>query len=620
MESAWVKSNYLRRVGLLISLVGIFLLAWPSAGTAESKPDGAQIDWAMAREWWAFQSPTKAELPQINQAAWPSRRIDHFVLAKLEAKKLSPSPAATKHTLARRLYLDLTGLPPTPEKMRAFLGDETDGAYEMLVEELMQLTAYGERLASMWLNKARYAEDQAHQVGGNIAFFYPNAFKYRKWVIDAFNNDLPYDDFIRKQLAADLEKDKSVTDLPALGFIGLGHKFYNRNRLTVKAEEWSEQVDTLTRAFLGLTVACAQCHDHKYDPVTQKDYYALAGVFASTDLVDRMEDGSEIKKNSEAHKKRTGTIHIVRDTKPKDLHVFLRGNTETKGDLVKRRFLKVLAQNEPKSFTQGSGRLELAEAIADPNNPLTARVIVNRIWSVFFGRGLVATPSNFGQLGSLPSHSELLDDLAVRFMENNWSIKWLVRELVLSSTYQQNSQIISRNELIDPANIYLWRMNRRRLSVEQWRDSILAASNNLDRRGGESLELTDAKNVRRTIYGRVSRKKLSDILIQFDYPDANVHSAKRSDTTTAIQKLFIINNSFMVEQAKGLAKRITGDSSATDLTHIQNTYALLYNRQPTREETELGLAFLRLPAEGKLTRWEQYSHALLAANEMMFVD
>ena len=588
-------------------------------GNAENKAE-AQIDWAMAREWWAFQSPTKAELPQINQAAWPSRRIDHFVLAKLEAKKLSPSPAATKHTLARRLYLDLTGLPPTPEKMRAFLGDETDGAYEMLVEELMQRTAYGERLASMWLNKARYAEDQAHQVGGNTAFFYPNAFKYRKWVIDAFNNDLPYDDFIRKQLAADLEKDKSVTDLPALGFIGLGHKFYNRNRLTVKAEEWSEQVDTLTRAFLGLTVACAQCHDHKYDPVTQKDYYALAGVFASTDLVDRMEDGSEIKKDSEAHKKRIGTIHIVRDTKPKDLHVFLRGNTETKGDLVKRRFLKVLTQNEPKSFTQGSGRLELAEAIADPNNPLTARVIVNRVWSIFFGRGLVATPSNFGQLGSLPSHSELLDDLAVRFMENNWSIKWLVRELVLSSTYQQNSQIISRNELIDPTNIYLWRMNRRRLSVEQWRDSILAASNNLDRRGGESLELTDAKNVRRTIYGRISRKKLSDILIQFDYPDANVHSAKRSDTTTAIQKLFMINSSFMVEQAKGLAKRITGDSSATDLTHIQSTYALLYNRQPTREETDLGLAFLRLPTEGKLTRWEQYSHALLAANEMMFVD
>jgi hypothetical protein len=619
MESGWVKSNYLQRVGLLINLVGIFFVAWP-AGTAESKPDGAPIDWAKAREWWSFQSPSKAELPKISQATWPSRRIDHFILAKLETKKLTPSPAAAKRTMARRLFLDLTGLPPTPEIIETFLGDETNRAYEKLVEKLMQRTAFGERLASMWLNISRYAEDQAHQVGANTAFFYPNAYKYREWIINAFNNDLPYDDFIRKQLAADLQENKSIADLPALGFIGLGHKYYDRNRLAVKAEEWSEQVDTLTRAFLGLTVACAQCHDHKYDPVTQKDYYALAGVFASIDLVDRMEDGSEIKKKPSANKKRTGTIHIVRDTKPKDLHVFLRGNTETKGDLVKRRFLKVLAQNESKSFTQGSGRLELAEAIADPNNPLTARVIVNRVWSLFFGRGLVVTPSNFGQLGSLPSHSELLDDLAVRFMENNWSIKWLVRELVLSSTYQQSSQVISRNELIDPANMYLWRMNRRRLSVEQWRDSILAASNSLDRRGGESLELTDVKNIHRTVYGRVSRKKLSDILMQFDYPDPNVHSAKRSETTTALQKLFMINSNFMVEQAKRLAKRITLGSTMTDLTNIQRAYAILYNREPTHEEINLALSFLRLPVEGKLTRWEQYSHALLAASEMMFID
>ena len=620
MEFSWVKSNYFRRASLFISLVGTFFVAWPSVGTAQSKPDEAPIDWAKAREWWAFQPPTKAELPKISQAAWPSRRIDHFVLAKLELQKLAPSPVAAKRTLARRLYLDLTGLPPTPAILEAFLSGETNSAYEKLVEQLMQHTAFGERFASMWLNISRYAEDQAHQVGANTAFFYPNAYKYRGWIINAFNNDLPYDDFIRKQLAADLQENKTVVDLPALGFIGLGHKYYDRNRLAVKAEEWSEQVDTLTRAFLGLTVACAQCHDHKYDPVTQKDYYALAGVFASIDLVDRMEDGSEIKKKSDADKKRTGTIHIVRDTKPKDLHVFFRGNTETKGDLVKRRFLKVLAQNESKSFTQGSGRLELAEAIADPNNPLTARVIVNRVWSLFFGRGLVATPSNFGQLGSPPSHPKLLDDLSVRFMENNWSIKWLVRELVLSSTYQQSSQNKLQNELIDPENIYLWRMNRRRLSVEQWRDSILAASNNLDRCGGESLELTDAKNVHRTVYGRVSRKKLNNILMQFDYPDANVHSAKRSVTTTAIQKLFMINSSFMVEQAKRLAKRITGDSSATDLTHIQSTYALLYNRKPTRKETDLGVAFLRLPEEGKLTRWEQYSHALLAANEMIFID
>ena len=615
-----MKSNYLRRIGLSVSLSGIFLLASPSAGIAKSKPDGTPINWAKAREWWAFQPPNKAELPKISQAAWPSRRMDHFILAKLESKKLTPSSAAAKRTLARRLFLDLTGLPPTPRIIEAFLGDETNRAYEKLVENLMQQTAFGERLASMWLNISRYAEDQAHQVGANTAFFYPNAYKYRRWIINAFNNDLPYDDFIRKQLAADLQEKKMIADLPALGFIGLGHKYYDRNRLAVKAEEWSEQVDTLTRAFLGLTVACAQCHDHKYDPVTQKDYYGLAGVFASTDLVDRMEDGSEIKKKSDDDKKRIGTIHIVRDRKPKDLHVFLRGNTQTKGDLVKRRFLKVLAQNESKPFTQGSGRLELAEAIADANNPLTARVIVNRVWSLFFGRGLVATPSNFGQLGSPPSHSELLDDLAVRFMENNWSIKWLVRELVLSSTYQQSSKMVSQNELIDPENIYLWRMNRRRLSVEQWRDSILAASNSLDRRGGESLELTDVKNIHRTVYGRVSRKKLNDILMQFDYPDPNVHSAKRSVTTTAIQKLFMINSNFMVEQAKRLAKRITLGSTMMDSTNIQKTYAILYNREPTNEEINLALSFLQLPVEGKLTRWEQYSHALLAATEMMFID
>ena len=615
-----MKSNYLRRIGLSVSLSVVFLLASPSAGIAKSKPDGTPINWTKAREWWAFQPPNKAELPEISQAAWPSRRMDHFILAKLESKKLTPSSAAAKRTLARRLFLDLTGLPPTPKIIEAFLGDETNRAYEKLVENLIQQTAFGERLASMWLNISRYAEYQAHQVGTNTAFFYPNAYKYRRWIINAFNNDLSYDDFIRKQLAADLQEKKMIADLPALGFIGLGHKYYDRNRLAVKAEEWSEQVDTLTRAFLGLTVACAHCHDHKYDPVTQKDYYGLAGVFASTDLVDRMEDGSEIKKKSDDDKKRIGTIHIVRDRKPKDLHVFLRGNTQKKGDLVKRRFLKVLAQNESKPFTQGSGRLELADAIADANNPLTARVIVNRVWSLFFGRGLVATPSNFGQLGSPPSHSELLDDLAVRFMENNWSIKWLVRELVLSSTYQQSSKMVSQNELIDPENIYLWRMNRRRLSVEQWRDSILAASNSLDRRGGESLELTDVKNIHRTVYGRVSRKKLNDILMQFDYPDPNVHSAKRSVTTTAIQKLFMINSNFMVEQAKRLAKRITLGSTMMDSTNIQKTYAILYNREPTNEEINLALSFLQLPVEGKLTRWEQYSHALLAATEMMYID
>jgi len=615
----WKMSGFLLGPGRLAWLAAWLVVTWPSAAAADGERT-APIDWDKARKWWAYQVPQKNELPAVSNNAWPSQRIDHFILARLDSEQLTPSPETTKRILARRLYLDLTGLPPTPAEMAAFLSDETGDAYERLVEELMQRRAFGERLASMWLNNVRYAEDQAHQVGANTAFFYPNAYRYREWVIDAFNNDVPYDKFIRKQLAADLIKDTPTGDLPALGFIALGHKFYNRGRLDVKAEEWAEQVDTLTRSLLGLTVACAQCHDHKYDAFTQKDYYALAGVFASTDLVDRMADGSEIKKDTEAAKKRIDTIHMVHDKKPQNLHVFLRGNTETKGEIVPRRFLRVLSEGEPKPFTQGTGRLELAESIVSPDNPLTARVIVNRVWSMFFGRGLVTTPSNFGLLGTKPSHPALLDDLAVRFMENGWSMKRLIREMVLSSTYRQRSDESESNRAIDPGNTHLWRMNRRRLSIEQWRDSILAAGDNLERTGGKSLELTDKKNVRRTVYARVSRKKLNDMLMQFDYPDPNVHAAKRSATTTAMQKLFVMNNRFMVEQAKRLAKRVTGDSSDASAEQVQSIYDILYNRKPSAAELDLALGFLQLPAESRLTRWEQYSHALLAANEMSYID
>ena len=619
MVFGWKMSGVLFGFGRLAWLAAWLVVTWP--GTAATDTDKATpIDWEKARKWWAYQAPQKNELPAVSNSAWPSQRIDHFILAKLDSEQLTPSPETTKRILARRLYLDLTGLPPTPAETAAFLSDETGDAYERLVEELMQRRAFGERLASMWLNNVRYAEDQAHQVGANTAFFYPNAYRYREWVIDAFNNDVPYDKFIRKQLAADLIKDTPTGDLPALGFIGLGHKYYNRGRLDVKAEEWAEQVDTLTRSLLGLTVACAQCHDHKYDAFTQKDYYALAGVFASTDLVDRMADGSEIKKDNEAAKKRIDTIHMVHDKKPQNLHVFLRGNTQTKGDIVPRRFLRVLSEGEPKPFTQGTGRLELAESIVSPDNPLTARVVVNRVWSMFFGRGLVTTPSNFGLLGTKPSHPALLDDLAVRFMENGWSMKRLIREMVLSSTYRQCSDESEANRAIDPGNTHLWRMNRRRLSIEQWRDSILAAGDNLERTSGKSLELTDKKNVRRTVYARVSRKKLNDMLMQFDYPDPNVHAAKRSATTTAMQKLFVMNNRFMVEQAKRLAKRVTGDSLDASAEQVQSIYDILYNRKPSAAELDLALGFLQLPAESRLTRWEQYSHALLAANEMSFID
>ena len=267
----------------------------------------------------------------------------------------------------------------------------------------------------MWLPLARYAEDQAHQVGSDTQYFYANAFQYRQWVIDAFNRDLPYDKFITAQLAAD-KVDGGAENLAALGFIGLGPKYYNRNRLDVQADEWEDRVDTVCRTFLGLTVACARCHNHKFDPITQADYYALAGVFASTKLVNKTPDGKLVDLKDAKAKVPGDMMHIVEDGTVADLNVFIRGDVDRKGPVVPRRFLRILCDDDPAPFHDGSGRRELAAAIASRSNPLAARVIVNRVWGVMFGRPLVATPSNFGHSGIPPTHPQLLDDLAVRFM------------------------------------------------------------------------------------------------------------------------------------------------------------------------------------------------------------
>src|SRR3989454_7696 len=276
--------------------------------------------------------------------------------------------------------------------------------------------------------------------------FYPHAYRYREWVIDSFNRDLPYDQFIRLQLAAD-KINAGAENLVALGFLGLGPKYYNRGRLEVQADEWEDRVDTVGRAMLGLTVACARCHDHKFDPITMRDYYALAGVFASTKMVNKTADGKIIEGKVNADKMPPNTFHMVEDGEAKDLNVFIRGNVERKGPIAERRFLRVLSEGEPAPFKEGGGRKELAEAIASPHNPLTARVMVNRVWGVCFGKPLVLTPSNFGHSGQPPTHPELLDDLAVRFTLNGWSVKGLVREMVLSSAYRQTSGVEALNRL-----------------------------------------------------------------------------------------------------------------------------------------------------------------------------
>lgn len=630
--------------GLAAVTVGSAFCALP--GRAETKP----VDWTRAREHWSFRLPVSRPAPRVRNAAWVRQPVDRFILARLEQSRLAPSPEADSRTLIRRVTLDLTGLPPTPEEIAAFVRERDaekaakparDLAYPKLVERLLASPRFGERMASQWLPLARYAEDQAHQVGNDTKFFYPNAHLYRQWVVDAFNRDIPYDRFVKLQLAADTMGDEGTKEVAALGFLGLGPKYYNRGRLDVQADEWADRVDTVTRTFLGLTVACARCHDHKYDPITAQDYYALAGVFASTKMINRATDGSEDKGES-AEKMGKDTLHVVQDDKPQDLNVFVRGNVENKGEVVPRRFLQVLSDGVPQPFQHGSGRLDLAEAIATPNNPLTARVMVNRVWGMLFGKPLVSTPSNFGLIGDKPTHPELLDDMALRFEAGGWSIKKLVRELVLSSTYRQASQPAPADlrvasaalkklpapkaaaavsgAAVDPENRLLWHMNRRRFTIEQWRDSVLFVSGRLQEGGGPSQELTDLANVRRTLYARISRLKLNDLLMLFDYPDANVHAEKRATTTTPMQKLFLMNSPLMGEMAKGLAARVQSAGGTTDEQRVRYAYQLLYGREPLPEESRLGLAFLGRPEAEGMPRWERYAQVLLVANEMLYLD
>jgi hypothetical protein len=358
-------------------------------------------------------------------------------------------------------------------------------------------------------------------------------------------------------------------------------------------------------------------------------------------MINRRPDGKSEEGKIEASKMDPDTLHIVEDGEPQDLNVFIRGNVERKGPVAERRFLRVLSEGKPVGFKDGSGRRELAEAIASQHNPLTARVMVNRIWSLFFEKPLVPTASNFGHSGEPPTHPDLLDDLAARFMQNGWSVKRLVREIVLSATYRQNSSVAalyerqgptagyhatvldsrrSRDFERDTTNELLSRMNRRRLTVEQWRDAVLFVSGQLDFSSGQSLELDDPANHRRTVHARISRLKLNDLLMQFDYPDANVHAEKRAVSTTATQKLFLLNSPFIVATAKALAARLTADPNDGEDKRIYRAYRLLFGRDPEKAETKLGLEFLCRPGPAEMSRWEQYAQLLLVSNEMLYVD
>lgn len=573
----------------------------------------SEIDFEQGRRFWSFQPAERADSPEHSMRDWSRNAIDDFIASGMEEHGLRPSPMATRQQLLRRLSFDLIGLPPTAEQMEQFDALEFEAGYSALVDSLLMSEGFGEHWTRMWLDLMRYADDQAHIVGNNSSLFFPNSYLYRDWVIAAFNRDLPYDRFIELQLAADLVTPDDRSDDVALGFIGLGPKYYQRNAPEVMSDEWEDRVDVLSRGLLGLTVACARCHDHKYDPIGTSDYYALAGVFASLEMFNRpltadceTDDQGQAKDPAQA-------VHIVRDVKPRDLPVMIRGDVHRTGPVVPRGFLTVLSSGERAEFKSGSGREELARFIASEQNPLTARVFVNRVWARLIGKPLVGTPSNFGNLGERPTHPDLLDDLARRFVENGWSLKWLCREIVTSATYRQSSIADASG---DPENVWLARMNRKRLSIEQWRDAILAASGKLETTvGGKNIDPQDPSVTRRTLYSEASRLKLHPMLALFDYPDPNVHSSRRAQTTSATQKLFLMNSPFMIENAKALSGEMKKQQRSVKGA-VEAAYGRLYARRPTPIELEMATEFIGFGGENT----EDYVHALMMANEMFFID
>ncbi|MFM9115356.1 MAG: DUF1549 and DUF1553 domain-containing protein, partial [Planctomycetota bacterium] len=564
--------------------------------------------------------------------------------------------------------------------------DASPDEYERAIDRLLASPRVGERLARFWLDLARYCDVPEQWREGEA-----KAYLYRDWVVQAYNQDLPFADFVRRQLAADLLPNPQPVDNAALGFLGLSPTYWKELKLDhlvikqVVAEECEEKIEALGGTFLGLTLACARCHDHKFDPITTNDYYALVGVLASSrqddtptipaDLARQAREARQAvaalekqvaaveasKVNGdeqvrelehyrqEIHRHRQtpyfdlppafgmteASLHVLPDgpsrTKleyragqPQDIAVQIRGNPAKTGPTIPRRFPTVLARDPQSRFSLGSGRLELAQAILGDAQPLSTRVYVNRLWRLVFGRGLVASTSNFGIQGDRPSHPELLDHLAIQFLEHDGSTKWLLRELLTSATFRQTSNRVESAWASDPNNVYLWRMPLRRLDVEAWRDAMLQATGQLDLSlGGPPRELLDAAHVRRTLYGTVRRRELNDLLRLFDFPDPVAHQAAREPTTTALQQLFVLNSNFMQQQTTALAQRLLAAHPDKIETQISTAYVLLYGRRPSSSQVNVGREFLQqLVRDGQtpLAAWQQYAQVLLSSNELMFVE
>ncbi len=874
------------------------LTEWVKMGAPDPRKDEVKSKLTgltdKARQHWAYQPATKPAQPAVKNRAWCRTAVDTFILAKIEEKGMLPMPDASKEALLRRATYDLTGLPPTPLEVRDFMGDGSPQAFAKVIDRLLASPAYGERWGRFWLDTARYADT----IGGEknakkMDYRFPYAWTYRDYVIKAFNDDKPYDQFIVEQLAADRLPDIKPDDarLAALGFLTVGERFQNPNDII------NDRIDTVSKGFLGLTVACARCHDHKFDPIPTKDYYALHGVFASSvepaekpiiamPTADKLTDyngklaalehedhdlyyrllGEETAKfrakptayllagrrkkdkpseeelkagielikehqldpelikevarnvrqadavftpfrrfmaldSSEFSEKAAGVIADIVDGKvdgkgprrvainplvvaafkdakpqslqdvadiytklfasveprakeflkaaseakttpipgfdpavaqllempfkveaggamntaqmretvshwpnkmrnqakfnfakineltltnsgapvramvladmprPKDSPVFIRGQAETSGEVVPRRFLEVLSpEGKAAPFAKdNSGRLDLAHCIASKANPLTARVVVNRVWMHHFGEGFVRTPDDLGTQSEPPSHPELLDFLASYFMENGWSMKKLHRVIMLSRVYQESSNTNPAYEQIDSQNRLLWRANIRRLDFEAMRDSLLVFSGKLDRTvGGQPVNLTDEPySYRRSVYGYIDRGNLPELMQSFDFSDPDMPNSKRATTIVPQQALFLMNSAMAVDVARRIIARPEVFNAPDDLARVIAMYRVIFQRNPKPPEIQMAMQFvggemkaqpqLAAPANPKLnaklmakrneqkkngyrdgtkaiqnegeiverkplTAWETYAQALLFSNEAAYVN
>ncbi|MCC9608940.1 DUF1549 domain-containing protein [Blastopirellula sp. JC732] len=687
-------------------------------------PRRGAIDMKEARQYWAFQPIVRPAVPQVDGQPAKPNPIDAFLFTNLQKEGLTPSSPADKRTLLRRATLDLTGLPPTPEEMEAFLADETPSAFEHVVDRLLASPRYGERWGRHWLDVVRYADSNG--LDENQGFV--DAWRYRNYVIDSFNADKPFDRFAAEQVAGDLieleehkgEKQGDYSSVIATGFLTLGPKVLaEKDEVKMEMDIIDEQIDTFGQAFLGMTIACARCHDHKFDPISTADYYALAGIFKSTKSMQsykviakyneatlateaeikrkaeldaekatkqkeldalvksanaellksmgvaadaKVPDDAEQKYPEETKTKLAGlraeiakltadatelpTAMAVTEGTPADTRIHVRGSHLMLGRAVKRGVPEVMNLSDSLTIAETeSGRKQLASWLTSPQNPLTARVLANRVWGWHFGEALAPSTDNFGKLGEAPTQPELLDWLAAELIENGWSLKKLHKRIMLSDAYQFSSQSIAANEKVDPENHAHWRANVQRMDAESLRDSLLAVSGQLDPSRGEkvielakwtlvfdhtSKDATSYDTNRRSIYLPVIRNNLYDGFSLFDFATADVTTGSRGTSTVAPQALYAMNSPMFISASETLAKRLIEEFPSNVEARVPRLYEIALGRSPETHETTRLLDYatrLQPLLTGKaeienpeLVVWAAICQSVLASNEFAYVE